>query len=437
MRNVLLAILAVTLFLASCKKDDDLGTSVYTVNVQLTYPAGSVFTAQEGVTVKMTSSASSYEAKTDASGKASFTVPVGLYEVSATDARSANGRSYIYNGVKNGVSIASNWVSTDVVTLELQESQRSQVVIKELFVGGTPKDDGSGAFAFDKYIILYNNSDAVANLGNLCIGMISPYNAQATNNYYVNGELLYASEGWVPAAQGFWYFQQNVSLEPGKQIVIAVNNAVNNTLTYSKSINFDNAAYYAMYDIVKYTNTNYYVTPAASIPSNHYLKAETYGAGNAWPISVSSPGLFIFNPAGTTPSAFAADANANHSISGYSSKKVPVSWVVDGVESFLLNNTNNKKRFTSTIDAGYVYHINNQGYSIYRNVDKEATEAIATNTGKIVYNYQYGTTAIGGSTDASSIDAEASIKNGARIVYKDNNNSTSDFHLRSQASLRN
>lgn len=437
MRNVLLAMLVAILFLASCKKDD-IGTRVYTVNVQLSYPSGSIFSAQEGVTVKMTSSASSYEAKTDASGKATFTVPVGSYEVSATDARSANGRSYIYNGVKNGVSIAANWVSTDVIALELQESERSQVVIKELFVGGTPKDDGSGAFAFDKYLILYNNSDATANLGNLCIAMISPYNAQATNNYYNgSGELLYQSEGWIPAVQGFWYFQQNVSLEPGKQIVIAVNNAVNNTLTYSKSINFDNAAYYCMYDIVKYTNANYYVTPAASIPSNHYLKAESFGAGNAWPISVTSPGLFLFNPSGTTPSAFAADASVNHTLSGYASKKVPVSWVVDGVEAFLLNNTNNKKRFTSTIDAGYVYHINNQGYSIYRNVDKEATEAITANAGKIVYNYQYGTISIGGSTDGSGIDAEASIKNGARIVYKDNNNSTADFHLRSQASLRN
>ena len=41
-----------------------------------------------------------------------------------------------------------------------------------------------------------------------------------------------------------------------------------------------------------------------------------------------------------------------------------------------------------------------------------------------------------GSTDPSGIDAEASLKNGARIIYQDTNNSTNDFHQRKQASLR-
>ena len=84
---------------------------------------------------------------------------------------------------------------------------------------------------------------------------------------------------------------------------------------------------------------------------------------------------------------------------------------------------------------------NKYGYSSYRNVDKEATEAIAENSGKLVYNYSLGTlNMIGvenGSTDPSGIDAEASIKNGARIVYQDTNNSTNDFHQRRKASLKN
>ena len=74
------------------------------------------------------------------------------------------------------------------------------------------------------------------------------------------------------------------------------------------------------------------------------------------------------------------------------------------------------------------------GYTLYRNVDKEATEAIKENEGKLVYNYSLG---VEDSTDPSGIDAEASIKNGARIVYKDTNNSSVDFHQRSKASLRN
>lgn len=74
------------------------------------------------------------------------------------------------------------------------------------------------------------------------------------------------------------------------------------------------------------------------------------------------------------------------------------------------------------------------GYTLYRNVDKEATEAIPGNEGKLVYSYALG---VDGATDPSGIDAEASIRKGARIVYKDTNNSSQDFHLRSKASLRN
>jgi hypothetical protein len=440
MRKVILAILVATVFFASCKKDDVV-PGVLTVNVELKYPSGSGFTAQEGVTVKMTSVASSYEAKTDVNGKAVFTLPVGVYEASATDARSANGTSFVFNGVKAGVAVAANWVATDVVALELQKSQRSQVIIKEIFVGGTLRDDGSGTFTYDRYMILYNNSDVAANLGNLCLGLIAPYNAQASNGYIPTGgtEPTYVAEGWIPAAQAFWYFQQNVTLEPGKQIVIALANAVNNTLTYSKSINFDNSAYYVTYDIAQFSHAATHVTPAASIPTSHYLKTAKYGAGTAWGISVTSPGVFLFNPENTTPAAFGANTAVESTITGYVSRKVPTSWVVDAVDAFLLNNVNNKKRFPATIDAGYVYHLNGAGYSIYRNVDKTATEAVATNAGKIVYNYNFGTTSIGagGTTDPSGIDAEASIKAGARIVYKDDNNSTVDFHLRSQASLRN
>ena len=82
-------------------------------------------------------------------------------------------------------------------------------------------------------------------------------------------------------------------------------------------------------------------------------------------------------------------------------------------------------------------------FSYYRNVDKSATEALEENQGKLVYNYHYGTFDVfnagntdRGSTDPSGIDAEASIKNGAHIIYLDTDNSTNDFHQRSQASLK-
>jgi len=440
MKKIAYVLLFTLTVFISCKKEKNT-PELETVVVQLTYPVGSSFTPTAGVDVKLTGKTASFDAKTDATGKATFNVPVDIYDISVSDKRQDPVNtflSYVFNGLKNGVTVTNSWSATDVISIDLEQAQVSQVIIKELFVGGTPKDDGSGPFAFDKYLVLYNNSSTIANLNNMCIGMLSPYNAHATNGYFVNGVLTYESENWVPAVQGFWYFQQNIALQPGQQIVIALNNAVNNKLTHTKSINFDNAAYYATYDIQKFPMASYYPTPAASIPTSHYLKAEKYGSGNAWSISVNSPALIIFDVKGTTPSAFAADASLTDILSAaYTSKKVPVNWVVDGVEAYEMNNTNSKKRLVKSIDVGFINHINNQGYSIYRNVDEEATKAVSGNTDKLVYNYNFGTVAAGGTTDPSGIDAEASIKKGARIIYKDTNNSTADFHLRSQASLRN
>jgi len=425
------------LFLAaSCKKIKE-GVALKAVSVELKYPSDGEFGPQEGIKVKFRSSATTLSATTDAQGKATVQLPAGVYDITISDVRQDGLYRVIYNGLRTAVSVNDQWAISQSLSVDLTQSRASQVIIKELFVGGTPKDDGSGYFANDKYVILYNNSDVPADLSRLCFGMVGPFNSNATNNYYDGtGKLIYEADKWLPAISGFWYFQGNVILQPWQQLVISITGAINHSLTYSKSVNLSNADY-CFYDLLNYTNASAYPTPSSLIPTSHYLKAHKYAAGNAWSISVNSPGFFIFNmdPA-TTPAAFAADPANVHTVTGYTGRKVPFDWVVDAAEVFLMNNGNNKKRFPAAIDAGFVNHINELGYSIYRNVDEEATEAISENTGKLVYEYNLGTKASGGSTDPSGIDAEASARNGARIVYSDKNNSSIDFHLRAKASLR-
>ena len=96
-------------------------------------------------------------------------------------------------------------------------------------------------------------------------------------------------------------------------------------------------------------------------------------------------------------------------------------------------------RFPASLNNGYVSLTNKQGHTIYRNVDKEATEALAENEGKLVYDYAGGTldaATATGSTDPSGIDAEASIAKGAHIIYKQTNSSANDFHERAVSSLK-
>ncbi len=423
----------------SCSDDKVEQYQTVSFAVQLNYPSASGVTPVADVSVQATAgSGVVYSSKTDENGRAEFDLPVGLYELSATDKRKETGKTKVFTGVSTNVAVSETMTKT--ITLSLTETEVGQIVIKEIYNGGCQKDDGSGVYHFDKYVILYNNSDEPAELQNMCLAIVLPYNSNITNSDYSNGSLIYESEGWIPAGLGYFYFANATTLNPGEQAVVALNNANNNTLTYSNSVDLSKSDYYVTYAPEVFNNTSYHPAPSASISTSHYLPGFKYGTGNAWAVSNTSPAVFLFAPNGTSPEAFNADAS-NISLYGGSStqvrKKVPVSWVIDGVEVFRYGASNNTKRFTSSVDAGYVNLTAGYGYTLYRNVDKEATEAIAENSGKLVYNYSSGTVADNGTTDPSGIDAEASAKQGARIIYMDTNNSTNDFHQRVRSSLKN
>ncbi len=323
----------------------------------------------------------------------------------------------------------------------LEDRNADQVIIKELYVGGCPKDEGTGYFQMDKGFVLYNNCPQQAVVNNLAVGQVDPANAHANNGWYENDKLTYADQGWIPAIYGIWYFQEPLVIEPYSQIVVSCMGSIDNTKTYSQSVNYANPAYYAMYDPESgYNNTAYYPTPADVIPTSHYLKAVEYGQGNAWPLSVMCPAFVIFQTKGVSPAEFANNADNYTYMPGQKQDqvhrcvKIPNSWILDGIEVWQTSKVSaSVKRLTDDVDAGHVNLTNRKGHSLYRNVDKAATLALPENEGKLVYGYALG---VDGSTDPSGIDAEASIKNGAHIVYQDNNNSTQDFHERQKFSVR-
>ena len=318
----------------------------------------------------------------------------------------------------------------------LPDKNADQIVIKEIYCGGCPKDEGSDFFQMDKCIILYNNCPQQAVVNNLCIAFSAPYNSNSNNkNYDEQGKLVYEGEGFIPALNGIWYYPGSLVFEPWSQIVINVQGAIDNTKTYSQSVNYANKDYYCMYDPESgYNQTAYYPPPADVIPVSHYLKAVKYGQATAWPLSVTSPALFIYQPKGMTPIEHATNANNLWYSVGepqtpvHACVKVPAEWIIDGVEIYNASaKEQNMKRLTADIDAGYVYMTNKLGHSVYRNVDEEWTKELPENAGKLVYGY---------ADDPSGIDAEASIKKGAHIVYADWNDSRTDFHERQKCSLR-
>ena len=187
--------------------------------------------------------------------------------------------------------------------------------------------------------------------------------------------------------------------------------AINNTLAdgLAESVNYANSDYYCMYDpeyktsdvtvpsAVSYNSTSYYPAPADVIPRSHYFKTVKYGQANAWTISVTSPALFIFQTNDTDPVSYFENTENYWYVPGYAATpvwrcaKVPNEWIIDGVEVWNAEKLDAcKMRLTSDIDAGHVNLTNQLGHVLYRNVDKEATEALPENAGKLVYGYSLG-----------------------------------------------
>ncbi len=391
--------------LASCSYDEHI--SIYNVEVQLSE-------AVADVPVLMTNATgSTATAMTDATGTARFSVPAGIYSITASKVTDDAYFRHVCNGSMADIAIGANNTSVTLpVTLTTMQTT-NPIVIKELYVGGCQKDDGSGKFARDKCIILYNNSDEPVSLDNVGFGMIEPYNAEANTHSFLNGgKLDYADADWVPAINGVWYFQAGTIIAPYAELVVNVYGAIDNTLTYSNSINYANAAYYCMYDVEatssdggKYNNTNYYPSPADVIATSHYLKAVKYGQSNAWPISQTSPAVVLFRTEGITPKDYAEDAANIIYPTGrqgnlvYACLKLPRQWVIDAVEVYNATALAKcKKRLTADLDAGYVTLTGGYGHALIRKVE------------------------------ATTEDGHA--------IYQDTNNSNNDFYEADQCSLR-
>lgn len=430
-----IAVLALT---ASCKEDDNV-IATYDVTVTLAYPEGT--TAKANVAVTLTNNTStSYEVATDAEGVALFKVPAGVYSATASDKQSSNGASYVLNGNMANIAVGSK--EANAITLELVAAKTNQLVIKELYVGGCPKDDGSGNFQNDNYVIIYNNSDMPAEVSNLCLAFALPFNSHASNNNYADGKLKYEDLGFQPAGYGIWYFQQPLSLEPFSEAVIAITGAIDHTQTYSQSVNLANSNYYCCYDPEHWSNTSSYPTPYEGIATNQYLLAEKWGLGTAWALSKICPAFFIFTTEGTTPTAFAATEDYFYDSDKVSNinacLKVKNEWIIDAVEVFTTTSATNTKRFTSAVDAGAVLFTNKKGFTVHRIIDVEATKAIEGNEALLVSGLKAADDQADGvvNVDPSGIDAKASAAKGAKIIYQDTNNSTKDFFERYQSSLR-
>lgn len=425
--------------LAGCKPATPQVVAV-DISIQL-YSDGAPL-ALEGVPVTLANSEAtvSFDDRTDASGTVSFSVTPGSYTASTTYKTVEDGKRLTLNGSNSSVLVTA--APSSPFRLDLKKVESQQLIIKELYTGGCPLDDGSNYTRNDHYVIIYNNSEFEADASDLVIGALNPYNAHSNGNkYYVSGGLIYENEDWLPAGGAMWYFPGEVKIPAYSQIVIAVYAAIDHTATVTASVNLSDPSYYwlANTSIPAFTHKKHAVSE--SIPVTHYLYGYQINQQTAWTLSDSSPAFFIAKMSHSELEALCTDTSAFDFTGGTTATgwaaKLPRQSVIGAIEVFAAANlAASHPRFTSDVNTGYITMTLGKGYTIYRNVDKEATEALPENQGKLVYGYSLGTSDIGGSTDPSGIDAEASIAAGAHIIFSQTNDSGKDFHQRFKSSLK-
>ena len=438
----MILLLALGILVLGCEKKNTDPVPV-DVNIQLT-ANGSPF-AVAGITVSVTDAAATFtlEGTTDANGLATFKLTPGTYSASATYVTSKEGIRQAYTGSRSDiivVSVVDSSVSLNM-SLPMQVVESRQIIIKELYFGGCTNPATSKGYTDDAYIVLYNNSDVEADASNVVFGFLAPYNGHGSNKYRTGDELLYEKDSWIPSYGALWWFTSEVKIPAWSQVVVAIFAAVDHTATVSTSVNLADAGYYWMSNsgIAQYTNKKY--AAADAIPTSHYLSCSPFTQGNAWAMSNSSPAIFIGQMSQAEAEALSKDTeNYDHTLGTSAAMNVvkfPKDKVIGAIEVYSQANiAKSNPRFSADVNTGYVAVTNNKGYSVYRNVDQAATEALPENEGKLVYDYALGTTDVEGTTDPSGIDAEASIANGAHIIFSQTNSTTNDFHQRKVASLK-
>jgi len=429
MKRIIFAFAAVATLLAavSCENKEK-----QPVEIKVQLSVDDLAFAAEGVTVTLTEATgiATFEELTDASGIATFNVTAGMYNASTSFKNAEDGVVKTYTGSSDFQVLVA---TPGTQMLPLNKVQATQLIIKELYCTGCPKNAGTtGYYANDAYVTIYNNSEFEADASDIVFSLVQPANAHATNKYLIDGKLTYEDAGYVPAYSAIWSFNETVKIAPYSSLTVAIFGAIDHTKTYDNSVDLSKPEYYVMSKegCAQITNSKYQV--AETISKSHYLTASMFNAGNSWVISNSAPAFFMGKMPKDELKALVDNTGA-YDITGGTTNvgwapKFPNQNIVDAIECWdatQVERSNN--RFPASVNTGHIALTKQLGHTHYRNVDAEATEALAENAGKLVKGY---------ADDPSGIDAEASIKAGAHIIYKDTNDSGKDFHERKTQALK-
>ncbi|MBO7584771.1 MAG: DUF4876 domain-containing protein, partial [Bacteroidales bacterium] len=368
-KNVILFLL--TFALVGCMElQPPYASGLHSFTLKTVYPEGSEVLSGAAVTIENISEGSAYRLETDARGEINTRLPNGIYRVSVHKRAGSD----IFNGTVDRVIIADADMSVEV---KLLYSKAGTLVIKELYCGGCPKVPEEGTYQSDQYIIVHNNDSEVAFLDGLCLGTLSPYNSNAANPWVQEGIF----PEFIPIIQAVWRIGgsgESFPLQPGEDAVICLRGAIDHSAQYPMSVNLNKPGYFVCYNPIYFSNPVYHPVPGDRIEESRYLEVVIKtGQANAYTVSLNSPAMVIFRPVGIDIYDFVALPDNLIQVPGSTVDKVvavPAEWVIDGVEVFNGGSSDNRKRLTPVVDAGYVTLSEiYKGKSLMRKTDEAAS----------------------------------------------------------------
>lgn len=372
MKYISTILMGLFLAFASCTPPDSKG---YELQVRLQMPPEAEEVLPEGATVKLvnTNNGTTYTAQADTKGYALFHADYGIYRVMSQFSAYVGDKEYLFNGGMENIRLTpENSNIAGEVTVALVSSQRSRIIIKEVYYTGCTDPNGK-QYPKDAYISLYNNSDATVWLDSLCVGTLAPLVATKISPWLTHtpDSLPVPFLGWQFPGQG-----NDTPLYAGETITIAIN-AVNHT---SAEYNHPNSVDLSKSEWAFYHTSLTGQDIATGVTPLYLFKR--LGPLTSYPFSIMGSGFILYRIPGVSAEQYAA--NPNHirkeppKYVGLDYLMIHTSWVVDCVDCVEDASKQGFKRAPAFLDAEPTYLPSGKysGRSLRRKISGKSDERI-------------------------------------------------------------
>ena len=399
---IALAAIAVIMTAVSCNKSaKTISVSVKVDETKLT-EAGVPSPESYSVTLSNFSTGASVEAATENGVASAAGLVPGVYSITVSGASTKDGFSYTIAGSSSNVDLLNDG---EEVSVSVDAVKEAALVFKEIYYTGckfTSTDETSGTetttnYFRDQFYEIYNNSDQTVYADGLCISTT----IYANNDYSIIYEwpidnadqYVFCDTVWQIPGDGTQY-----PIQPGESFIIAqwgTNHKAESLTNGASPVDLSGAEFEAV-EKESTTWNGITLTDNAAVNMAQVIDADGYQTPQ-WLTSVSGARYVLFKP--VTPLKNSDFITATNNDWAGVGREIPVSEVIDAVQSVASEDNMAYLGLPTVLDAGGIYCS-----GIY------TTESIAR---KVKETRADGT-----------------------VVYQDTNNTTNDFEVKSDPTVR-